>query len=223
MTAAAARTAAPASNNAAAASHEAEADGTSASTGGASPFRVRLIEGLAASIRERGYRESTVADIVRHARTSRRTFYAEFSSKDECYLALLYTTNAKMRDRIESSVQSTAPWKHQVRQAVDAYIEAVVSEPAIMLSWIRELPALGTLARTVQREAMNSMTEMLLRLTDNEVFREAGTGPLSRPLALLLVGGIRELTATIVEDGGDIRDLTEVATEAATAILAPRN
>jgi len=187
------------------------------------PFRQRLIEGMAASIRERGYRETTVADIVRYARTSRRTFYAEFSTKDECYVALLYTTNAKMRQRIEAAVDSTAPWRRQVCQAVEAYIDAAASEPAIMLSWIRELPALGTVARTVQREAIDSMTEMLLNLTDTEVFRRAGAGPLSRPLALLLLGGIRELTATTVEDGGDVRDLTEVATSAATALLTPRN
>jgi AcrR family transcriptional regulator len=186
----------------------------------AAPFRQRLIDGLAVSIRERGYRDTTVADIVRHARTSRRTFYAEFSTKDECYVALLYTTNAKMRHRIESSVDATSPWRNQVRQAVEAYIEAVASEPEIMLSWIRELPALGTVARTVQRENIELMTEMLLTLSDTEVFRQAGVGPLSRPMALLLLGGIRELTATTVEDGADIRDLAAIATRAATALLA---
>jgi AcrR family transcriptional regulator len=189
----------------------------------AAPFRQRLIDGLAVAIRERGYRETTVADIVRHARTSRRTFYAEFSTKDECYVALLGVTNQKMRHRIESSVDPEAAWREQVRQAVGAYIEAVASEPEIMVSWIRELPALGTVARTVQREAMDLMTEMLLTLTDTEVFRTAGVGPLSRPMALLLLGGIRELTATTVEDGGEIRDLAEVATVAATALLASKD
>jgi AcrR family transcriptional regulator len=189
----------------------------------AAPFRQRLIDGLAVAIRERGYRETTVADIVRHARTSRRTFYAEFSTKDECYVALLRTSNQKMRHRIESSVDQAAPWREQVRQAVGAYIEAVASEPEIMVSWIRELPALGTVARTVQREAMDMMTEMLLTLTDTEVFRTAGVGPLSRPMALLLLGGIRELTATTVEDGAEVRDLAEVATVAATALLASKD
>ncbi|HEV2638702.1 MAG TPA: TetR/AcrR family transcriptional regulator [Actinocrinis sp.] len=184
-------------------------------------FRLRLIEGLAVSIRERGYRDTTVADIVRHAHTSRRTFYAEFPSKDECYVALLYSTNQQIRQRIESSVDQGAPWRRQVRQAVQAYVDSVASEPEITLSWIRELPALGTLARTIQREAMDSLTELLLRLTDTEAFHRAGAGPFTRPAALLLLGGIRELTATIVEDGGDVRDLTEVATNAATAMLAP--
>jgi hypothetical protein len=70
---------------------------------------------------------------------------------------------------------------------------------------------------------MDSMTEMLLALTDTEVFRAAGVGPLSRPMALLLLGGIRELTATTVEDGAEIRDLAEVATVAATALLASKD
>jgi AcrR family transcriptional regulator len=44
-------------------------------------FRRRLLEGMAAAIRESGFRDSTVADVVRHARTSRRTFYEHFASK----------------------------------------------------------------------------------------------------------------------------------------------
>ena len=57
-------------------------------------FRRRLLDGLAASIDERGYRDSTVADIVRHARTSKRTFYDQFSTKEECFAELL-TANAE--------------------------------------------------------------------------------------------------------------------------------
>jgi AcrR family transcriptional regulator len=51
-----------------------------------SAFRDRLLDGLTASIGERGYRDTTVADIVRHARTSKRTFYEQFASKEECLI-----------------------------------------------------------------------------------------------------------------------------------------
>ena len=50
-------------------------DSAADATEGADPFRGRLLDGLATSIGERGYRDTTVADIVRHARTSKRTFY----------------------------------------------------------------------------------------------------------------------------------------------------
>ena len=58
-----------------------------------SPFRRRLLDGLEMSIHERGYRDTTVADIVRHARTSKRTFYDQFSSKEECFIELLRSNN----------------------------------------------------------------------------------------------------------------------------------
>ena len=56
-------------------------------------FRGRLLDGLAQSIAERGYRATTVADVVRHAKTSKRTFYDEFASKEECFVELLRTNN----------------------------------------------------------------------------------------------------------------------------------
>jgi len=184
-------------------------------------YRQRLLDGLAASINERGYRDTTVADIVRHAQTSRRSFYAEFSSRDDCFVGLLEVMNARMQAAIEASVTPSADWRVQVRQAVTAYVDTVASQPAITVSWIRELPALGDAGRVLQREAMTSFTSMLLRLVDNDAFRSAGTRKLTPGLALLLLGGLREVTASIVETGGDIRDLTELGVEAATALLEP--
>ena len=197
-------------------------DGQAGDVDDGASFRDRLIQGLAASIEEQGFRDTKIADIVRHARTSRRTFYAEFASREECYVALLEVMNAELLTRITAAIDLAAPWETQVRQAVVAYVDSVASEPAVTVSWIRELPALGTLGRQVQRRAMDALADMLLRLADNEQFRQAGTVPLTRPLAIILLGGIRELTATIVEDSGDIRDLTEVAVQVATALLRPR-
>lgn len=203
-------------------SPELPAGGELLSGGEPGTFRQRLLKGLAASIRERGYRETKISDIVRHARTSRRTFYEEFTSKDDCFVALLESTNELMRSQITAAVDPSAPWREQVRSAIEAYIESVASAPEISVSWIRELPALGTTAREVQRGAMESLTRMILVLGDTAELRRAGVGPISRPTAIMLLGGLRELTATIVEDGGDIRDMTDVATEAAIALLGPK-
>ena len=60
-----------------------ELPGAGPTAGVGSAFRARLLDGLAASIGERGYRATTVADIVRHARTSKRTFYDVFAGKQD--------------------------------------------------------------------------------------------------------------------------------------------
>jgi AcrR family transcriptional regulator len=187
--------------------------------GAASPFRRRLLDGLDASISERGYRDTTVADIVRHARTSKRTFYGEFSSKEECFIELLRTNNEDMIKKIRGSVDPEADWQQQIRQAVDAYVDHIGSRPAITLTWIREAPALGADALPLHRMAMTAFTDMLVDLSDSPGFRRADLPPITRPLALIIVGGLRELTALHVEDGLDVRGITDAAVTASTAIL----
>jgi AcrR family transcriptional regulator len=186
-------------------------------------FRDRLLDGLAASIGERGYRDTTVADIVRHARTSKRTFYEQFASKEECLIELLRTNNEDLIANIQAAVDPEAQWHDQIRQAAEAYVDHIGSRPAITLSWIREAPALGAVARPLHRLAMEQLTDMLVNLTDSPGFRRAKLPPISRPLALILLGGLRELTALFVEDERDLRGITEPAITAATAILGPQH
>jgi AcrR family transcriptional regulator len=186
-------------------------------------FRHRVLDGLAASIGERGYRDTTVADIVRHARTSKRTFYEQFASKEECLIELLRKNNEDLIANIQAAVDPEAQWHDQIRQAAEAYVDHIGSRPAITLSWIREAPALGAVARPLHRLAMEQLTDMLVNLTDSPGFRRAKLPPISRPLALILLGGLRELTALFVEDERDLRGITEPAITAATAILGPQH
>jgi AcrR family transcriptional regulator len=186
-------------------------------------FRHRLLDGLAASIGERGYRDTTVADIVRHARTSKRTFYEQFASKEECLIELLRTNNDNLIANIQAAVDPEAQWQDQIRQAAEAYVGHIASRPAITLSWIREAPALGAAARPLHRLAMEQLTDMLVNLTDSPGFRRAKLSPISPPLALILLGGLRELTALFVEDDRDLHGIAEPAITAATAILGPQH
>ena len=185
-------------------------------------FRDRLLDGLAASIGERGYRDSTVADIVRHARTSKRTFYEQFASKEECLIELLRRNNEDLIASIQGAVDPEAHWRVQIRQAAEAYVDHIGARPAVTLSWIREAPALGVVARPLHRLAMEALTDMLVGLTDSAGFRRAQLAPVSRPLALILLGGLRELTAVFVEDGRDVHNIVDPAIAAATAILGPQ-
>ena len=185
-------------------------------------FRDRLLDGLAVSIGERGYRDTTVADIVRHARTSKRTFYEQFASKEECLIEVLRKNNEDLIANIQGAVDPEADWKLQIRQAAVAYVDHIGSRPAITLSWIREAPALGAVAQPLHRQAMEALTDMVVDLTDSPGFRRAQLPPVSRPLALILLGGLRELTALLVEDGRDLDGILEPAIAAATAMLGPR-
>src|SRR5699024_12427863 len=107
------------------------------STDSTSPFRQRLLDALAAAIAADGYRNTTVADIVRRARTSRRTFYQHFADKEGCFVALLDNANTDMINRISSAVDPGAPWRTQVAQAVHAWSAAANAGPALTLTTLR--------------------------------------------------------------------------------------
>ncbi|WP_428367254.1 TetR/AcrR family transcriptional regulator [Mycolicibacterium sp.] len=185
------------------------------------PVLDRLLDGLAASIDARGYRDTTVADIVRNARTSKRTFYQQFTGKAECLIELLRRNNTELIAEIQARVDPEADWQLQIRQAVRAYVDHIAARPALTLSWIREAPALGAVAQPLHRAAMEKLIDMLVTLTDSAGFRRAQLSPVAPPLALILLGGLRELTALFVEDGTDVYELVAPAVAAATALLGP--
>jgi AcrR family transcriptional regulator len=195
---------------------------TSAGSTGIDPFRQRLLDGLAVAIDERGYRASTVADIVRHARTSKRTFYDQFATKEQCFHELLYADVGKLAEDIRDAVDPDADWQTQIRQAVEAYVGHIESTPALTLSWIRELPSLGAAARPSQRRNTHLLTSLLVNLSDTPAMRDADLPPLTQAKAVILVGGLRELTAQAVEDGHSVRDIVEPAVQASIALLGYR-
>ena len=186
-------------------------------------FRQRLLDALEASIAEDGYPRTTVADIVRRARTSRRTFYEYFDSREACFVALLTDANADQVRQIAAAVDPQAPWRNQVRQAIEAWIASGESRSSLMLSWIRDVPSLGAAARRLQRDGTENFIELVQALADSDAFSAAGIGPVSRQRIIMLLGGLRELAAITVEEGGRASDITEEAVDASIALLAPRD
>jgi AcrR family transcriptional regulator len=187
-----------------------------------SNFRQRLLDALEEGIAEDGYPGTTIAEIVRRARTSRRTFYEHFDSREACFVALLTDANAEQVRQISAAVDATAPWPDQVRQAIEAWISSGESRSPLMLSWIRDVPSLGAAARRLQRDAMENFIEMVQALGDTGEFRAAGVGPVSRQRIIMLLGGLQELAAITVEEGGRVSDVTEELVHASISLLTPR-
>ncbi|WP_232017093.1 TetR/AcrR family transcriptional regulator [Gordonia insulae] len=181
--------------------------------------RQRLLDAMATCLMNRGYRETTVADVVRVARTSRRSFYQEFRDKQACFVELLRTANDAMVAAIAEGVDRDAEWYTQIRQAVQAYVAVTEKHPEIAWSWIRELPALGESARTVQVEAMESLIEVLVPLTDSPQMRAAGIRPMTHETAVIIWGGIRELAASAVEEKRSLYTIVEPAVAACVALV----
>jgi hypothetical protein len=90
-----------------------------------------------------------------------------------------------------------------------------------VVSWIRDVPALGTSGRDLQRELMAAFARMVEALSNTRTWRAVRPEGVPRQLTILLLGGLRELIATTVEEGGRASDITEVAVQGSIALLAP--
>lgn len=188
----------------------------------AAQARQRLIDAMADSISEKGYRETTVADVVRIARTSRRTFYEHFADRDGCFLALFEQTTADTIGRIMAAARPDAPWEDQVDAALDAYIDSVAGRPELNHSFVRELPALGPAGAEQQRLVIERFAGALVALVEQG--REAQPEVMARPLpldvAIIIVGGLRELLVISVQQRRDLHELRASAGQVVKAIIA---
>ncbi len=183
--------------------------------------RQRLIGALSASIEQVGYPATTVTDIVRRAKTSRRTFYDHFADREACLVALLTHINTQGIRSIRAAIDIEAPWEVQIAQAVRAWIENAAPQSAVMLSWIRETPGLGHAARQHKLEVTEAYIHLIQSFSDTPLHRAAGYEKVARSQAIMFIGGLRELTALTLERGGRIQDMIDDATIAALALFSP--
>jgi AcrR family transcriptional regulator len=183
--------------------------------------RDRLIAAMAESIKEKGYRETTVADVVRIARTSRRNFYEHFEDRDACFLALFDATNDAMMEQIAAAVHPDRTLDEQVDAAIDAYIDNVSQQPALYASFVRELPALGQAGAERGLATLERFAALLVSLVESgrAARPELASRPLSMDTAVIIVGGLRELAVISLQRERDVRELRASAGATVKSIL----
>jgi len=176
---------------------------------------------MAASIEREGFGETSVADVVRLAKTSRRTFYEHFEDRHACFLALFDATNEQTMQRIGVAVRPDSGWDEQVDAAVGAFIDSVCDHPALYRSFARELPGLGRDGAERGRAAVERFAELLVQLVEASRREHPGAAAhsLSLEMAIVIVAGIRELTIVALEDNRDLQQLRVTMSGIVKAIM----
>ena len=108
--------------------------------------RARIIAALAEETVEKGYRSVTVADIVRQAGIARNTFYENFSSKEDCFLAASEYAVKEALQRVVDAASRVDAWPQRVNAGLDAFLHYVASEPALARTCIVEALSAGPAA-----------------------------------------------------------------------------
>jgi AcrR family transcriptional regulator len=116
--------------------------------------RERLIAGLAEAVAEKGYAAVTLSDIVRHAKVSRRVFYANFESKEQCFLAAFEVVVGHLRELIAEAAAGETGWPAQAIAALRAAPAFLASEPDLARLCLLETRVAGPAATTRFNEAV---------------------------------------------------------------------
>jgi AcrR family transcriptional regulator len=121
----------------------------------------RVLRALAAVVSEKGYPETTVADIVDRAKTSQRTFYEHFANKEDAMVAALDSGSSQMLAAALPAFRRATDWQHAVQATQEAMFSFGVQEPEYARLGAVEMYAAGNRALE-QREVVTEGMEGLL-------------------------------------------------------------
>jgi AcrR family transcriptional regulator len=88
-----------------------------------------VLRALAALVAEKGYAETTVADVIKRAGTSYRVFYGHFEDKRAAFLAALDSGAAQMLASVLPAFRRAEGWPQSVRAAYESMFAFGIEEP----------------------------------------------------------------------------------------------
>ena len=180
--------------------------------------RSRLLEGMALAVARKGYGDTTIADIVREAAVSRRTFYEHFGTKAECLVALYEAASHNALKVLRQAIDPSRDWQQQAERAIGAYLECLAANPVLMRTLYIEILHLGPEGLAARRRVNQEIADYMMAVVNGG----QGGGRVSPELAMAVVGGIHELVLQAIEDGKveELPQLTKTASELVKAVAA---
>ena len=147
--------------------------------------RARMLSAMFDVVAQRGAGSVTVAHVVERSGVSRRTFYENFSDREDCLLASFERALTLASQRVIPAYESEKGWREQIRAGMVAFLAFCDEQPSVAGMLVCESQASGP--RVAQRR-----TEILARLTRIvDEGREEGKAENLSPLAAEgTIGGV---------------------------------
>lgn len=157
----------------------------------------RLKGGMIHAISNRGYHNTTVAEIIALAGVARRTFYQHFDSKEECFLAAYDAALEQILSSVADVYAMPGSWGEKLQTAFLALAQEVISNPEAAELLLLHSASAGE--ASIQRRNRAVITfESLLRDGLDQVEEYRG---LSDTTVKTIVGGARQLVYSRLRHG----------------------
>lgn len=178
--------------------------------------RERLIAGLASAVAEHGYRAVTITHITKQARVSRRVFYENFESKEECFLAAFEVVVDHLHGLVSEAVEPLEIWPERAIAASRAVLTFFAEEPDLARLCLVESQAAGPSVAVRFHEAVHEAIPYLeAGRAERNSDRELPPTTEESTLGALVMLASRKVAA------GEAEQLEDLLPEFAEFILAP--
>jgi AcrR family transcriptional regulator len=122
----------------------------------------RVLRALAATVAEKGYKATTVAEVVERAGTSQRVFYGHFENKEDAFLAALDSGSAQMLATVLPAFRRANTWEESVRAAYEAMFSFGIEEPEYTQMGAVEMYTVGRRALQTRDGVMEGLEALLV-------------------------------------------------------------
>jgi AcrR family transcriptional regulator len=159
--------------------------------------RERLLDAMAQTTARHGYAGASVAEILKVARISRRTFYELFADKEDCLLAAYDEIAGLCAERAIAAYRAEHVWEAGVRRGYAALLEVLAAEPDYAHLAIVEILAAGP--RGIQRR--DASLRRFASFVEHTRAHLQTTVQAPPVVAEAIAGGIHELLYTQIVRG----------------------
>ena len=123
--------------------------------------RRSLLEAMVRVVGEKGYRGTSVADVIEAADTSRSTFYKHFEDKHDCFLAAYDMIAERVMGEVVATCDGQQSWLARMEGGLMAIVELFALDPFLARTAVVEVIAAGADARRRHWEALARLAEFL--------------------------------------------------------------
>src|SRR5262249_38443126 len=143
---------------------------------------------MVATVADKGYEATTVADLVNLSGVSRSAFYRHFADKEECFLTAAEALIEPTLEAIKAA-ESGAAGEDRTRQALEAFLGLIASQPGASKMCFVEVYAAGPTGVAVVEKTLDAFEGFVTELFEEIPDREG----MPQQMIRAMIGGLQKV------------------------------
>jgi len=162
--------------------------------------RERILTAIIGAVAEKGYGSMTIADITGRAHVSRDTFYDQFDSKEDCFLAAYDAISRELLDEMVAVGTNQATYIEGMRDGVRAYLRFWSERPEAARALTLEAMAAGGKALAHREHTLRSFARLFRTVAERARMEQPELPDIPDIVSRAMVVAALELTTQYVRE-----------------------